>query len=55
MAFVTDTRMVVNLWLCPGNSHSANNGWAFLDNLDRRDMCYLIALRLNQPLQRDFG
>ena len=79
MAFVADARMIANLWLRPGNSHSANNilaflddsldklggkrvtllradsgfsDQAFLDNLDRRDMHYLIALRLNQPLQR---
>ena len=79
MAFVADTRMIANLWLRPGNSHSANNvlsflgdslaklgdkrvallradsGFserAFLDDLDRRGMHYLIALRLNQPLQR---
>jgi len=79
MAFVADTRMVANLWLRPGNSHSANNVLAFLDDsldklgdkrvtllradsgfsdqaflndLDQRDMHYLIALRLNQPLQR---
>ncbi len=79
MAFVADTRMIANLWLRPGNSHSANNVLAFLDDsldklggkrvtllradsgfsdqaflndLDQRDMHYLIALRLNQPLQR---
>jgi hypothetical protein len=79
MAFVADTRMIANLWLRPGNSHSANNvlaflddsldklggkrvallradsgfsDQAFLDDLDRRGMHYLIALRLNQPMQR---
>lgn len=79
MAFVADIRMIANLWLRPGNSHSANNVLAFLDDsldklggkrvallradsgfsdqaflidLDRRAMHYLIALRLNQPLQR---
>jgi len=79
MAFVVDMRMVANLWLRPGNSHSANNVLAFLDDsldklggkrvallradsgfsdqaflneLDQRCMHYLIALRLNQPLQR---
>lgn len=77
MAFVADTCMVANLWLRPGNSHSANNVLAFLDglnklggkrvallradsgfsdqvflnDLDQRNMHYLIALRLNQPLQ----
>ena len=71
--------MIANLWLRPGNSHSANNVFSFLDDsldklgdkrvallradsgfcertflddLDRRGMHYLIALRLNQPLQR---
>lgn len=79
MAFVADIRMIANLWLRPGNSHSANNVLAFLDDsldklggkrvallradsgfsdqaflneLDQRCMHYLIALRLNQPLQR---
>ncbi|WP_143074328.1 transposase [Nitrosomonas sp. Nm166] len=79
MAFVSDIRMVANLWLRPGNSHNANNALAFLDDsldklagkrvallradsgfsehvflddLDQRSMHYLIALRLNQPLQR---
>ena len=78
MAFVADTRMIANLWLRPGNSHSANNTLAFLDDsldklggkqvallradsgfsdqtflndLDQRNMHYLIALKLNQPLQ----
>ena len=32
MAFISDTRMVANLWLRPGNSHSANNVQAFLDS-----------------------
>ncbi len=31
MAFVSDTRMVANCWLRPGNSHTANNVRAFLD------------------------
>jgi hypothetical protein len=36
MAFVADTRMIANLWLRPGNSHSANNVLAFLyDSLDK--------------------
>ena len=79
MAFVADARMIANLWLRPGNSHSANNALAFLDDsldklggkriallradsgfsdqvflsdLERRKMHYLIALKLNQPLQR---
>ena len=79
MAFVADTRMVANLWLRPGNSHTANNARAFLDDtedklgaksvkllradsgfcdsafldeLDERPLHYVIALRLNQPLQR---
>lgn len=32
MAFVADTRMITNCWLRPGNSGSANNVQAFLDN-----------------------
>jgi hypothetical protein len=79
MAFISDTRMVANLWLRPGNSHSANNVQAFLDStleklngkqvgllradsgfgdhgflgdLEKRQMRHVVALRLNQPLQR---
>lgn len=79
MAFVADTRMVANLWLRPGNSHTANNACAFLDStlenlggkqvallradsgfcdnaflddVEGKAMHYVIALRLNQPLQR---
>lgn len=79
MAFVADTRMVANLWLRPGNSHTANNACAFLDgtlenlggkqvallradsgfcdnafldDVEGKAMHYVIALRLNQPLQR---
>ncbi|SDY84782.1 IS1380 family transposase [Nitrosomonas halophila] len=78
MAFIADARMIANLWLRPGNSHSANNALAFLDDtldklggkqvallradsgfsdaaflndLDQRSTHYLIALKLNQPLQ----
>ncbi len=32
LAFVADVRMVANCWLRPGNSHTANNARAFLDN-----------------------
>lgn len=32
MAFIADTKMVVNFWLRPGSSHSANNVAGFLDN-----------------------
>ena len=32
MAFVSDTRMVANGWLRPGNSHTANHAGAFLDS-----------------------
>jgi hypothetical protein len=32
LAFVADTQMVANIWLRPGNSHTANNAVAFLDN-----------------------
>ena len=79
MAFVSDTRMVANCWLLPGNSHTANNACAFLDStlgrlggkrvallradsgfsdnafleeLAQKQLYYIIALRLNQPLQR---
>lgn len=79
MAFVSDTRMVANCWLRPGNSHTANNACAFLDStlgrlggkrvallradsgfsdnafleeLAQKQLHYIIALRLNQPLQR---
>ncbi len=44
MAFVADTRMIVNFWLRPGNSHSAINVLTFMDNLDRRDIHYLFVL-----------
>lgn len=79
MAFVSETRMVANCWLRPGNSHTANNVRAFLDStlenlagkqvglvradsgfsdnafledLEARHLHHIIALRLNQPLQR---
>lgn len=79
MAFVAEARMVANLWLRPGNSHTANNASAFLQaSLDRlsgkrvgllradsgfsddkflsdveqRQLHYIIAARLQQPLQR---
>ncbi|MCL2000408.1 MAG: IS1380 family transposase [Planctomycetes bacterium] len=32
LAFVADTQMVANIWLRPGNAHTANNGVAFLEN-----------------------
>ncbi len=79
MAFVSDLRMIANFWLRPGNSHTANNVIAFLDDtqdhlgdkhigllradsgfcddaflrhLQSRSIPYIVALRLNQPLQR---
>lgn len=79
MAFVADTRMVANLWLRSGNSHTANNACAFLQatlerlggkrvrllradsrfgddgflsDLEQRQMHYIVAARLQQPLQR---
>ncbi len=79
MAFVSDTRMVANCWLRPGNSHTANHAGAFLDStlgrlggkqvtllradsgfgdnafleeVAQKQLPYIIALRLNQPLQR---
>ena len=36
MAFISDTRMVANFWLRPGDAHTANNSESFLDStLDR--------------------
>ena len=79
MAFVSDTRMIANCWLRPGNTASANNvtgflestlnnlagkrvgllradsGFsddAFLSTLESRKLPHIIALKLNQPLQR---
>jgi hypothetical protein len=79
LAFVSDTQMVGNIWLRPGNAHTANNAVAFLKNtlsrlgskkcellradsgfaeeaflkaVEEEKIHYLIALRLNQPLQR---
>jgi hypothetical protein len=79
MAFVSDTRMIANCWLRPGNTASANNVHAFLDStldnlsgkrigllradsgfsdntflcrLEDKNISHIIALRLNQPLQR---
>jgi len=79
MAFVSDTRMMANCWLRPGNSASANNVRAFLActlenlagktvglvradsgfceqsflaELEERNLSYLVALKLYQPLQR---
>jgi len=79
MAFVADTQMVANCWLRPGNTHSANNGSAFLadtlhrlgnnrvqllradsgfsdatflEELESRRLHYIVALRMQQPLQR---
>lgn len=79
LAFVADTQMVANLWLRPGNTHSANNAQsffsatlqrlgdkrvelvradsgfsdaAFLTELEAKQTHYIVALRLQQPLQR---
>jgi hypothetical protein len=79
MAFVADTRMVANLWLRPGNTHTANNAKAFLQasldrlgakrvellradsgfsdeaflaDLEQRQLHYIVAARLQQPVQR---
>ena len=79
MAFVSDVRMIANVWLRLGNSGSANNvigflhatrehlagkaigllradsGFcedAFLRHLEGERINYIIALKLNQPLQR---
>jgi len=79
LAFIADTQMVANLWLRPGNTHSANNvlsffnatlqrlgdkrvelvradsGFseaAFLAELEAKQTHYIVALRLQQPLQR---
>ncbi len=81
LAFVADVRRVANGWLRPGNSHTAHNAQAFLDNtldklggkrvawlradsgfcdnaflqgLEAKSLHYIIALHLNQPLQRAF-
>ena len=32
LAFVADTQMVANVWLRPGNAHTANNAVSFLEN-----------------------
>ena len=79
MAFVSEVRMIANVWLRPGNTGSANNvigflhatrehlagkaigllradsGFcedAFLTHLEGERINYIIALKLNQPLQR---
>ena len=79
MALIADTQMVANLWLRPGNTHSANNAYAFLDNtlarlankrvgllradsgfseatfldhVEQKNISYVIAVRMQQPLQR---
>ncbi|MHB8254122.1 MAG: transposase [Acidiferrobacter sp.] len=79
MVFISDVRMIAHCWLRPGNSHTANNASAFLDNtlenfggkriallradngfcdqaflqkLEQKELHHVIALRLNQPLQR---
>lgn len=79
MAFISDVRLIANCWLRPGNSHTANNASAFLDNtlenlgdkrvallradsgfcdqaflqkLEQKQLHHIIAMRLNQPLQR---
>ena len=71
--------MIANCWLRPGNSHTANNASAFLDNTlenlgdkrvallradsgfcdqaflqkwEQKELHHIIAMRLNQPLQR---
>lgn len=47
MAFVSDTRMIANCWLRPGNTGSANNVRAFLENtlhrLGDQKVCLLRA------------
>ena len=36
MAFVSETRMIANCWLRPGNTSSANNVQGFLTNTRER-------------------
>jgi Transposase DDE domain group 1 len=36
MAFVSETRMIANCWLRPGNASSANNAQGFLSNTRKR-------------------
>ena len=46
MAFISDTRMVANFWLRPGDAHTANNAQAFLDStLDRLGDKHVALLR----------
>jgi hypothetical protein len=79
MAFVADARLVAHAWLRPGNTSSAQNAIAFLQetrthlgtkkigvlradsgfcehaffkHLEQEAIPYVIAARLNQPLQR---
>ena len=79
MAFISDVRMIANVWLRPGNTGSANNVIGFLQatrehlagkaigllradfgfcedvflrHLKGERINYIIALKLNQPLQR---
>ena len=79
MAFISDTRMIANCWLRPGNTQSAHNVRGFLEgtldrlgskrvalvradsgfseqallqDLEQKKLPHVIALRLNQPLQR---
>jgi hypothetical protein len=55
MAFVADTRMLANVWLRPGNAHTANNAIAFLqssiEHLEHSQTPYTVAMRLVRPLQ----
>jgi len=44
MAFVSDTRMVANCWLRPGNHHTTNNACAFLDSALGRPGSKRVAL-----------
>jgi hypothetical protein len=79
MAFIADVRMVANVWLRPGDTHTAHHSEAFLDTtldrlgnkrvalvradsgfgsnrfleaLETRGLHYIVALALQQPLQR---
>jgi hypothetical protein len=44
MAFIADCRMVANVWLRSGNTHSANNMFSFLDDTLEKLQCKRIGL-----------
>jgi hypothetical protein len=44
MAFIADCRMVANVWLRSGNTHSANNMFSFLEDTLEKLQCKRIGL-----------